>query len=135
MTPAETTPPVHTAIPAHAPSRPRRIVATSFCVAATLEAVTWAALLIGMFLKYVTQTTPLGVTIAGTAHGYAFLLYLLTTTTAAITLRWRWTTTLLAILAAIPPLATLPLEHWMRRTGKLTPPARNNSTAELAERS
>lgn len=94
---------------------------TAFAVVAFVEAGTWAGLLTGMYLKYVTRTTEAGVQIFGALHGYAFLTYLVVAITAAVLLRWRWGTITLALLAAIPPLMTIPLEIWMRRTGRLRP--------------
>ena len=38
-------------------------------------------------------------------------------------LRWSLWRLLLAVLAAIPPLATWPLERWYRRRGWLSPAA------------
>ncbi|TPW71816.1 DUF3817 domain-containing protein [Schumannella sp. 10F1B-5-1] len=90
-----------------------------FIVVATLEAVTWAGLLVGMFLKYVTETTDHVVTVFGTAHGGAFLLYGALAIVCAIAFRWRWWVILLALAAAVPPLVTVPLELWMRRRGLL----------------
>lgn len=92
-----------------------------FSIVAFVEAGTWTGLLIGMFLKYVTRTTELGVQIFGMAHGIAFLVYLIVTITAAVILRWRWWIALLAVLAAIPPLVTIPLEIWLARRGDLAP--------------
>lgn len=95
-----------------------------FAVAAFVEAGTWAGLLVGMFLKYVTQTTEAGVQLFGPLHGAAFLGYLGITITAAIWLRWPWYATLAAIVAAIPPLTTIVVEIWLRRTGRLRTTAR-----------
>ncbi|WP_311197846.1 DUF3817 domain-containing protein [Ornithinimicrobium sp. INDO-MA30-4] len=50
-----------------------------FRTVALAEAVTWTLLLIGMFLKYVTKTTDLLVTIGGGLHGFVFLAYIATT--------------------------------------------------------
>jgi integral membrane protein len=48
---------------------------TLFRTVAFAEAVTWTLLLIGLFLKYVTRTTDVGVSIAGGIHGFVFLCY------------------------------------------------------------
>ncbi|WP_247650050.1 DUF3817 domain-containing protein [Clavibacter capsici] len=101
------------------PSRLGRL----FAVVAIVEAVTWTGLLVGMFLKYVTETTELGVYVFGRLHGAAFVLYVIVTAVAAIRLRWGWKPALLAGVAAIPPLATLPLEVGLRRRGYLRQPA------------
>lgn len=90
-----------------------------FALVAFFEAFTWAGLLAGMFLKYVTGTTEAGVWLFGRLHGVAFMLYLVMTIVAAISLRWKWWVALLALVAAIPPLVTVPLEIWLRRTGRL----------------
>lgn len=99
------------------------MTARLFTIAALIEALTWAGLLLGMFLKYVTETTDLGVWLFGRLHGAAFLFYVVVTVIAAWRLRWPLWATALAILAAIPPLVTLPLEIWFRRLGLLTPAA------------
>ena len=46
---------------------------------AVAEAVTWALLLTGMVLKYVTETTDLGVRVFGMLHGVVFVAYCVTT--------------------------------------------------------
>lgn len=99
---------------------PLRPIGRVFAVAAFVEAGTWAGLLVGMYLKYVTQTTEVGVQIFGQLHGYAFVAYVVITITAAIRLKWRWYVTILALVAAIPPLVTIPVEMWLRRTGRLS---------------
>jgi integral membrane protein len=90
-----------------------------FAIAAFAEGLTWAGLLIGMFLKYGTQTTDLGVWLFGRLHGVAFLFYVVVTLLSAVRLRWPWWASLLALLAAVPPLVTVPLEMWFRRIGLL----------------
>ena len=94
-----------------------------FSIIALLEGLTWAGLLFGMFLKYSTKTTELGVTIFGPLHGGVFISYVLVSVMAAHRLRWPLWATLLAILAAIPPLVTIPLEIWFKRRGLLAAPA------------
>ncbi|MFK4762034.1 DUF3817 domain-containing protein [Microbacterium sp. ZW T5_45] len=91
-----------------------------------MEAGTWAGLLIGMYLKYITQTAKVGVQIFGELHGYAFLAYVAITIVAAIRLRWPWYALVVALLAAIPPMMTIPL-----RSGYAAPAAssKRSSTA------
>ncbi|WP_053385625.1 DUF3817 domain-containing protein [Leucobacter japonicus] len=96
---------------------------------AFVEAFTWAGLLVGMFLKYVTETTAMGVTIFGSLHGGAFIVYGIITIVAAIRLRWGWWVALLALAASVPPLVTIPMEIWLRRTGRLT---RRDDAAQTA---
>ena len=91
-----------------------------FSIVALIEAFTWAGLLVGMYLKYVSGSTELGVWLFGRLHGGAFLLYLVVAIGAGARLRWPLWALLLAVLAAIPPLVTLPLEFWYRRRGLLS---------------
>ena len=81
-----------------------------FSIVALLEGVTWAGLLIGMFLKYTTKTTELGVAIFGPLHGIVFISYVVVTVMAAVRLRWPIWATLIALVAAVPPLVTVPME-------------------------
>ncbi|MBB3801336.1 integral membrane protein [Xanthomonas arboricola] len=90
-----------------------------FAVAAFIEGVTWAGLLLGMWLKYGTQTTEVVVWLFGRLHGAAFLFYLAVSVLAALRLRWPWWAWVLSLLAAVPPLVTVPLEMWFRRIGLL----------------
>jgi integral membrane protein len=79
---------------------------------ARVEAVTWALLLLGMFLKYVTQTTELGVRVFGMAHGVVFLAYCVTVVVVAVDARWRPGQALLGLACAVPPFATLWFERY-----------------------
>lgn len=98
-------------------------IAKLFSVIALLEGLTWAGLLIGMFLKYITKTTELGVTIFGPLHGFVFISYVAIAVLAAMRLRWPLWATLVALLAAVPPLVTIPMEIWFKRRGLLSDPA------------
>ncbi|WP_372382917.1 DUF3817 domain-containing protein [Xanthomonas sp. NCPPB 1068] len=95
-----------------------------FAVAAFIEGVTWAGLLLGMWLKYGLQSTELVVWLFGRLHGAAFLFYLAVSVLAALRLRWPWWAWVLSLLAAVPPLVTVPLEMWFRRIGLLGVPTR-----------
>jgi len=74
---------------------------------AVAEAVTWALLLVGMFLKYVTDTTELGVRVFGMVHGVVFIAYCLSVVVVAIDQRWTLGRTALGLAAAVPPFATV----------------------------
>lgn len=91
-----------------------------FSVIALIEALTWAGLLIGMYLKYVSGTTEMGVWLFGRLHGFAFISYVIACMICSAKLRWPWWATTLAFLAAIPPLVTLPLELFFKRRGLLS---------------
>lgn len=86
-----------------------------FRTVAVAEAVTWALLLVGMFLKYVTETTELGVRVFGMVHGVVFVAYVVIAVLVGIDQRWGIGRTLLALTAAVPPFATLLLEWWAER--------------------
>lgn len=94
-------------------------IGTLFSLAAKLEAFTWIGLLVGMYFKYVAATTDAGVWLFGRLHGAAFIAYFFVTIIASVRLRWPWWAALLALLAALPPLVTYPLELWFRRRGLL----------------
>ena len=78
-----------------------------FRIVAVAEAITWALLLGGMFLKYATDTTEMGVTIAGPIHGFAFVAYVVTTIVVSVDAKWPVRRTLLGLLAAVPPFVTV----------------------------
>ena len=90
-----------------------------FRTLAVAEAFTWAGLLFGMFLKYVTETTELGVRIFGMVHGVVFIAYCLVTVIVAIDQRWSLSRTVLGLAAAVPPFATLLFEVYADRRGLL----------------
>lgn len=86
---------------------------------AVAEAVTWALLLTGMFLKYVTETTELGVRVFGMAHGVVFLAYCLATVVVAADQRWSFRLLVGGLACAVPPFATVPFERYAERRGAL----------------
>ena len=84
---------------------------------ARVEALTWSLLLLGMFLKYVSQTTELGVRVFGMAHGVVFIAYCLTVLAVAVDARWRPGQALLGLACAVPPLATVWFERYAEARG------------------
>src|SRR3954452_22534271 len=94
---------------------PPRTAATAFRIVAVAEALSWVGLLIGMYVKYVPETTELGVQIFGPIHGGIFVAYVVTAVVAARVLRWSIGTTLLALAASVPPLASIVFERWANR--------------------
>jgi integral membrane protein len=96
-----------------------RTAATAFRVVAVAEAVSWLGLLIGMYVKYVPETTELGVKIFGPIHGAIFVAYVVVALVSARLLRWSAGTTLLALVASVPPLATVWFERRATRAGQL----------------
>ena len=55
---------------------------------ALAEVVTWALLLLGMLLKYVTRTTDLAVTVFGLVHGVVFIAFCIVTLLLWVNQRW-----------------------------------------------
>jgi integral membrane protein len=74
-----------------------------------------------MLFKYVVVGNEIGVQVFGPIHGALFVAYLVVTLWVARTLRWSASTTVVALLCSIPPLATLWFERRARRTGLLQP--------------
>src|SRR3712207_1250321 len=96
-----------------------RTAATAFRVVAVAEALSWIGLLIGMFVKYVPETTELGVKIFGPTHGGVFVAYVVVALVTARVLKWSAGTTLVALVASIPPLATVWFERRATAAGQL----------------
>jgi integral membrane protein len=96
-----------------------RTVANLFRIVAVAEALSWVGLLAGMYVKYVPQTSEAGVQVFGPIHGGIFMAYVVVALVASRLLRWSAGTTLLALAASVPPLATVPFERWASRTGRL----------------
>jgi integral membrane protein len=96
-----------------------------FRITAVAEAISWTGLLVGMFLKHITETTEMGVWLFGRLHGALFVAYLAAALWVARAERWSIGRTLLALVASIPPLTTLLFERWVtqrrRSEGKVEP--------------
>ena len=86
---------------------------------AIAEAVTWALLLVGMALKYLTRTTELGVTVFGMVHGVVFIAFCLTTVFVAVTQRWSLRATATGLASAVPPFCTVVFDKGAERRGML----------------
>jgi integral membrane protein len=86
---------------------------------AVAEVVTWALLLLGMFLKYVTRTTDLAVTVFGLVHGVVFIAFCLVTLLLWVNQRWTLREGVLGLLSAVPPFLTVWWERRLERRGRL----------------
>jgi integral membrane protein len=86
---------------------------------ALAEVVSWALLLLGMALKYVTGTTDLGVKVFGMVHGVVFIAFCLITLLVWVNQRWSARQGLLGLVSAIPPFLTVWFERRMERAGAL----------------
>lgn len=86
---------------------------------AVAEAITWALLLFGMVLKYVTETTELGVRVFGMLHGVVFIAFCLVTVLVAVDQRWSPGRLLLGLVSAVPPFLTIWFDRYAERRGWL----------------
>jgi integral membrane protein len=96
-----------------------RTAATAFRIVAVAEALSWVGLLIGMYVKYVPETTELGVKVFGPIHGGIFVAYVVVALVASRVLRWSPRATVLALLCSVPPLATVWFERLATRNDRL----------------
>jgi len=101
-----------------------------FRVTAIAEAVTWALLIAGMLQKYVLDAGDWGVSIAGGVHGFVFLAYLAVGLVVSINQRLSAGTTLLILVSAIIPFATIPVEVRLVGSGRLDGQWRTEATAD-----
>ncbi|MDJ0333796.1 DUF3817 domain-containing protein [Salinibacterium sp. G-O1] len=85
---------------------------------AVAEAITWTLLIGGLILR-ATAGLDVAVSIGGGIHGFVFLAYGVTAVLVAVNQRWGVGTSLLAIGSAVIPYATIPVELWLARTGRL----------------
>ena len=81
-----------------------------------------------MFLKYVTETTELGVRIFGMVHGVVFVAYCLTTVLVAVDQRWSRGRPLLGLAASVPPFFTVLFDRYAEKRGALGDTWRLTST-------
>ena len=96
-----------------------RLASRFFVAAALLEAFSWLALLIAMYVKWIADGGERGVEIAGPIHGTLFIIYLMATVIAAERLGWTRTEVVIGLAAGVPPLFTVLFERWMAARGRL----------------
>lgn len=90
-----------------------------FRALAVTEAITWACLLAGMFVKYVVGTTEVGVQVAGPVHGVAFITYCLVTVVVGVDQQWSRRRLVLGLASSIPPLMTVWFDRHVEKRGGL----------------
>ena len=88
-------------------------------VLATAEMVTWAGLITAMIARYGFGYEGEMFFVAGLSHGIVFLAYGLTALVIGINLRWGLGLTVVAVVMASVPFATVPLDQWLLRNNKL----------------
>lgn len=104
-----------------------------FRAAAFAEAVTWTLLITALIVRATTGFA-LGVTVAGGIHGFVFLAYGATAVLLAVNQRWHPGVAATAIASAIVPYATIPVELWLARTGRLDGAWRREQTDDPRDR-
>ncbi|MGV9826675.1 MULTISPECIES: DUF3817 domain-containing protein [unclassified Gordonia (in: high G+C Gram-positive bacteria)] len=92
--------------------------AKRFRFVAILEAITWLALLIAMYFKWVLGHTE-AVRYPGMVHGIVFVAFVLIALATAVSLKWNRWVALLALVSSIPPFGTIVFEWWAARAGHL----------------
>ena len=90
-----------------------------FRAVAVAEALTWALLLAGMYVKYIAQVTDRLVPPAGAVHGFVFLCFISVTLFVWVNQRWSVSTGVLGVASAFVPFATVAFEHRRRIRGQL----------------
>ncbi|MFT4279700.1 DUF3817 domain-containing protein [Microbacterium sp.] len=91
---------------------------SAFRLLAFAEAVTWTLLIAALILRAAAGWAP-AVTIAGGIHGFVFLSYGATAILVALNNRWPVGSAALAVVSAVIPYATIPVERWLVRRGRL----------------
>lgn len=94
-----------------------------FRVLAFAEAVSWTLLIGGMILR-ATHDLDIAVSIGGAIHGFVFLAYAATAVIVAKNQRFSAGPTSIAVISAVIPYATIPVDIWLKRSGRLDGPWR-----------
>jgi integral membrane protein len=102
-----------------------------FRTLAVAEACSWAALLAGMYFKWIAGTSELGVQVAGPTHGALFIGYGIAALTLWRVQRWPFLVAVLAGASAVFPFATVLFERWAGRRGYLSPASADHPAAAL----
>lgn len=106
----------------------------AFRILAVAEAFSWAALLVGMYFKWIAGTTEIGVQVAGPIHGALFVGYGITALALWRLQRWPFVVALFAGISAVFPFATLWFERWASKRGHLPAVTAETRAAKEASR-
>jgi integral membrane protein len=110
-------------------------VIRAFRILAVAEAFSWAALLIGMYFKWIAGTTEIGVQVAGPVHGALFVGYGMAALALWRLQRWPFVVALFAGISAVFPFATILFERWADKRGHLGPAPAEAGAAAVRETS
>lgn len=91
---------------------------TLFRTFAIAEVISWSLLIGGLILRAAADWD-IAVSIGGGIHGFVFLAYGTTAVLVSKNQRWRPWPTAVAIVSAVIPYATIPVDVWLSRTGRL----------------
>jgi len=100
---------------------------TFFRFFAIAEVISWTLLIGGLILR-ATNGWDLAVTIGGGIHGFVFLSYGATAIIMAKNQLWSACPTVVALVSTVIPYATVPVDIWLHRTGRLDGPWRRTAT-------
>lgn len=103
-----------------------------FRTLAITEVFSWTLLIAGLILR-ATVDWPWAATVGGGIHGFIFLSYGATAILVAKNQRWSVTPTAVAIVSAVIPYATAPVEIWLARTRRLEGQWRLEATADARD--
>lgn len=103
---------------------------------AVAEAVTWTLLIGALVVRAIIgeDRGGIAVTVGGSVHGFVFLLYGATAVLTAVNQRWSVGVGALAVVAAVIPYATIPVEIWLARSGRLDGVWRREATDDPRDR-
>jgi integral membrane protein len=105
-----------------------------FRTVAIAEAITWALLIAGMFMKYVLQVGEIGVQIGGFLHGLVFLAFAMTALLVGVNQHWGPALTAIAVATSIVPFGTIPLDRGLEKRGHLDGVWRRTRTDDPRDR-
>ncbi|UGS25879.1 DUF3817 domain-containing protein [Microbacterium resistens] len=104
-----------------------------FRALAIAEAITWTLLIAGLITRAVGGPA-VAVTVGGGIHGFVFLAYGAMAVLLAFHQRWKPGVAVLTIASAIVPYATIPVEIWLHRSGRLAGAWRLEETDDPRDR-
>lgn len=104
-----------------------------FRIVAIAEAITWTLLITALVVRATTGWA-LGTTIAGGIHGFVFLAYAGIALLVGIDRRWNAGLVVLAVVSAIVPYATIPVDVAYDRRGRLDGEWRTELDASAPDR-
>lgn len=94
---------------------------------AIAEVISWSLLIGGLILR-ATMDWDLAVTIGGGIHGFVFLSYGVNAIIMAKNQRWETKPTAIALISTVIPYATVPVDIWFHRSGRLEGDWRRTAT-------